>query len=313
VTDRTPFPFVVGSERSGTTLLRLMLDAHPLMAVPPESYFIVDLARRHGRARAGVDPAAVARDLEANRWFRQWGMAPDDLRAALGTGRMGLADAVRRVYGRYAQAQGKPRYGDKTPAYVQHVRLLAGVLPESRFVHLIRDGRDVALSLSEVRWGPRDLLDAALHWRERVARGREAGQEVGAHRYLEVRYERLVADPEPVLREVAELCELPFDDAMLRHQETAADRLPGRPDGLHRRAATAPSGEGRDWRRDMAPEDLAAVELLLGDLLDQLGYERGAGRASAEARDRARRAAARRRRRHLVRRAKFYLRGGRRA
>jgi hypothetical protein len=313
---RYPFPFVVGCERSGTTLLRLMLDAHPDMAVPPESYFIVDLYRRrhrYERRDQPFDTIGLANDLAGSRWFRAWGIPPKDLATVMRReDGVDFAEAIRKLYRGYARMHGKSRYADKTPAYVQHIRALAGIFPEARFVHLIRDGRDVALSLSEVRWGPGSLLEGALQWRERVGRGRHAGMEIGARRYLEVRYERLVADPEPVLREVGEFLELPFDEAMVRHAETAAERIPGRADGLHRRAATAPVTGVRDWRRDLATEDLAAVEAAVGDVLDELGYERAVPDPPREAKRRAQVAAARRARRHLVRRVKFYLQGHRR-
>jgi Sulfotransferase family len=312
---RPPFPFLVGSERSGTTLFRLMLDAHPDMAVPPESYFIIDLYRRRKRyERKGqrYNTIAVANDLAGSRWFRAWGMPPKELATAMRReDDVDFAEAIRKVYRGYARMFGKSRYGDKTPAYVQHIRVLADIFPEARFVHLIRDGRDVAMSLTEVKWGPTDVLEAALQWRERVLRGRQAGAELGAHRYLEARYERLVAEPEPVLREVSEFIEVPFDDAMVRHSETAGERVPGRVDGLHRRAAMAPAAV-RDWRRDMAREDLEAVEAAAGDLLEELGYERAVPDPPKAAKRRARVAASRRSRRHLVRRLKFYLRGQRR-
>jgi hypothetical protein len=222
-----------------------------------------------------------------------------------------FAEAMRKVYRGYARMHGKSRYGDKTPAYVQHIRVLADIFPEARFVHLIRDGRNVALSLAEVNWGPSDVLDAALQWRERVLRGRQAGAEVGAHRYLEVRYERLVDEPEPILREVSGFVDLTFDEAMLRHSETAAERIPGRPDGLHRRAATAPVAI-RDWRQDMARADLEAVEAGVGDLLTELGYERAVPDPPREATRRAQVAASRRARRHLLRRLKYFAKGYRR-
>jgi Sulfotransferase family len=314
---RYPFPFIVGCERSGTTLFRLMLDAHPDMAVPPESYFIVDLYRRRRRyePRRGLpyDTIALAHDMAASRWFRAWGMPPKDLATAMRREEgVDFAEAIRKVYRGYARMHGKSRYGDKTPAYVQHVQTLATIFPEARFLHLIRDGRDVATSLAEVRWGPGDVLEAALQWRERVARGRHAGAEIGAHRYLEVRYERLVAEPEPVLREVTDFVELPFVDAMVRHSETALERIPGRPDGLHRRAATAPVTGLRDWRQDLAREDLDAVEAAVGDLLEELGYERAVPEPSREAKRRAQIAASRRARRHLMRRIRFYVQGHRR-
>jgi hypothetical protein len=313
---RFPFPFLVGSERSGTTMFRLMLDAHPDMAVPPESYFIIDLYRRRKsfeRAGRPYDTIAVANDLAGSRWFREWGMPPRELATAMRREEgVDFAEAMRKVYRGYARMYGKSRYGDKTPAYVQHIRVLAEIFPEARFVHLIRDGRNVALSLTEVKWGPTDVLEGALQWRERVLRGRRAGVEVGAHRYLEVRYEQLVAEPESVLREVSGFIELPFDEAMLRHSETAGARIPGRPDGLHRRAATAPVMGVREWQQDMARDDLEAVEAAAGDLLDQLGYERAVPDPSKAARRRAAVAASRRSRRHFVRRMKFFAKGNRR-
>ncbi len=312
---RYPFPFLVGSERSGTTLFRLMLDAHPDMAIPPESYFIVDLYRRRKRyERKGqrYNTVAVANDLAGSRWFRAWGMPPKTLATAMRReDDVDFAEAMRKVYRGYAKMHGKSRYGDKTPAYVQHIRVLAEIFPEARFVHIIRDGRNVAMSLNEVKWGPNDVLEAALQWKERVMRGRQAGAELGAHRYLEVRYEGLVEQPEPVLREVSGFVELPFDDAMLRHPETAVERVPGRPDGLHRRAATAPAAV-RDWRQDMARGDLEAVEAGVGDLLEELGYERAVPDPPREAERRAQVAASRRARRHLVRRMKYFAKGNRR-
>jgi Sulfotransferase family len=313
---RSPFPFLVGSERSGTTLFRLMLDAHPDMAVPPESYFIIDLYRKRKRYEPSdghrYNTIAVANDLAGSRWFRAWGMPPKELATAMRReDGVDFAEAMRKVYRGYAGMFGKSRYGDKTPAYVQHIRVLGEIFPEARFVHLIRDGRNVAMSLTEVKWGPPDVVEGALQWRERVVRGRRAGTEIGPERYLEVRYERLVAEPEPVLREVSAFLELPFDESMLRHSETAAERVPGRPDGLHRRAATAPVAV-RDWRTDMRREDLEAVEAAAGDLLSELDYERAVPDPPKEARRRARAAASRRSRRHLSRRMKFYLRGQRR-
>ncbi|HXJ65498.1 MAG TPA: sulfotransferase [Actinomycetota bacterium] len=313
---RPPFPFLVGSERSGTTLFRLMLDAHPDMAIPPESYFIVDLYRRRKRyERKGqrYNTIAVANDLAGSRWFRAWGMPPKELATAMQRENdVDFAEAMRKVYRGYARMHGKSRYGDKTPAYVQHIRVLSQIFPESRFVHLIRDGRNVALSLTEVKWGPPDVVEGALQWKERVLRGRQAGAQLGSERYREARYERLVDEPEPVLREVSAFVELRFDEAMLRHSETASARVPGRADGLHARAATAPASDGRDWRRDMSREDLEAVEAAAGDLLEELGYERGAPDPSKAARQRAKAVASRRARRHRVRRLKYYARGNRR-
>jgi hypothetical protein len=302
---RPVFPFVVGCERSGTTLLRLMLDAHPQLAVPPESYFIVDLWRRrsrYARIDGTIEPDPFRRDLQRHRWFRYWDVPAETLEVALDRPAR-FPDAIRRLYAAYARLHGKPRYGDKTPAYVQHVRLLADLLPEARFLHLIRDGREVALSLAEVPWGPGNVLDAAIHWAERVERGRRSGPALGHDRYREVRYERLVADPERELEGVAAFFDLGFDRSMLRHAERSRVRVP-RPGLEHERSMAEPRPGARDWRREMAPEDLEAVEAAVGDLLDDMGYERAVPVPSAEARRRAGAARRRRERKHRWRRIK---------
>jgi len=242
---RPIFPFVVGCSRSGTTLLRALLDAHPLLAVPPESHFAV-----LPRLRLRRDP-----------WFRLWDIDPPDLRG------LGVADAVRAVFAAYAAAHGKPRYADKTPHYVSHLPLLADRFPEARFVHVVRDGRDVALSLLEVPWGPDDLEGAALHWRRRVLEGRAAG--LGPARYRELRYEALVADPERELRGLAAWLELPYDPAMLDPaRRPVAMPYPEH----HHRVALAPTPGLRDWRREMSAADAARFQAVAGDALAELGY-----------------------------------------
>ncbi|MDQ3781798.1 MAG: sulfotransferase, partial [Actinomycetota bacterium] len=181
------FPTIVGSGRSGTTLLRSMLNAHPELSIPRESHFLVDLA---GDGKLVDDqrldvPALVDR-LGSNAWFQAWDLDLAEVEARLGKAAPeDVAAAVRVVYSTYAHAHGKTRYGDKTPSYVMHMPTILGLLPEARFVHLIRDGRDVALSFLDASFGPDTVEEAALHWKQRVRRGRVAGRLLGPGRYLE--------------------------------------------------------------------------------------------------------------------------------
>src|SRR5687767_7251824 len=142
---RQPAPFVVGVSRSGTTLLRLMLDAHPQLTIPPETHFVPELIRAAGRRRASAE--GLAEIIVSQRQWGDFGVDEAELRLRLeALDRVEPAGALRAFYGLYAEKQGKPRWGDKTPIYVEHMRGIAKALPEARFVHLIRDGRDVALS-----------------------------------------------------------------------------------------------------------------------------------------------------------------------
>ncbi|HYH62150.1 MAG TPA: sulfotransferase, partial [Solirubrobacterales bacterium] len=224
-----PAPFVVGVGRSGTTLLRLMLDAHSTMAVPPETHFFGSLLDASGRVRFGPAQALAAITEDQHRRWNDFGLEPAELMARFeAIPRFNITDALRAFYELYAEKQGKERWGDKTPDYIKRMRRIKRVLPEARFIHVIRDGRDVALSTNKriIERGHRDPLPAkrsARRWRNRIEKARADGPKLGE--YLEIRYEDLVTDTEPTLRRVCQFIELEFEPAMLRYHETAGERL----------------------------------------------------------------------------------------
>lgn len=288
---RHPFPFVVGCGRSGTTLVRAMLDAHPDLAVPGESYFPVWLARTRRRYHrgGGFDSSSFADDLLADAWFRRWALPEAAVRGAIATDAPAdFADAVRSIYRLYARHHGKERYGDKTPTFVLHLPVLAELFPEAVFIHVVRDGRDVALSLLEADWGPSTLGDAALHWKLHVRSGARAGARMEPERYHQVRYEDLVEDPEDGARTLCRFVGLDFDAAMLRYFERAGDLLAGLPDAVEHQNLRLPPTQGiRNWRRHMTTDDVALFETLTADVLDRFGYERTSGSISAPVQARA--------------------------
>ena len=286
-----PFTFVVGCNRSGTTLVRAMLDAHPAMTVVHESRFIVSLAA--GRSRyerpGGFDAVAFTEDLVAHPSFARLQLEPADVAEALRpVPPADYPDAVRRVFATYAARRGKSRYADKTPEYVLQLPLLAALFPEARFVHVVRDGRDVAVALGAVKFSPRPVSEAALIWRTLAGQGRRDAAALGPDRAVELRYESLVNDPEPELRRLVAFLDLSYDDAMLRYFEQADEIISTAGfRELHDNIRRPPTAGLRDWRIDMAPGDVALFEALAGDLLDELGYERAVPRPDAGTRLRA--------------------------
>lgn len=278
-----PFPFFVGCGRSGTTLLRALVDGHPDMAVPPESHFIVPLARH--LAPGAFDAGSFLDHLYASERFGLWELDRTALEASFGDSPPDdYAGAVRAVFALWAARRGKERYADKTPVYVLHVASLARLFPEAVFVHLVRDGRDVAASFLELGWAA-TVEEAAFHWQLRVQRGRRAGRSLPAGRYHELRYEDLVRDPESSLRWLCQVMGLPFEAAMLDHEHRAAEvvRTTSHP-SYHRNLAGPVARHVRDWRRDLSRDQVARFELSAGRLLDDLGYERSGGRPSARVR-----------------------------
>ncbi len=293
---RVPAPFVVGIARSGTTLLRLMLDAHSELTIPPETHFLPRLFNHFDRWLAdGVEGDELRqRAMELITSHPRWGdidLDPELVRRRMADhDPLTPGDAARSFYEAYAAHVGKPRWGDKSPPYTWKAKRIQRALPEAHFIHLIRDGRDVALSLSEVSWGPGDLQAAAAKWVDELGRARQRARRLAPGTYMELRYEDLVADPEPLLRRVGDFVDLPWDPAMLEYHHGAEDRMKEvirdfHPMGggtitaeerkrQHELVSRPPSSTrvGR-WRTEMSAEDRRAFEQVAGKQLVELGYE----------------------------------------
>lgn len=269
--------FVVGCERSGTTLLRLMLDSHPSLAIPNESHFIVGLHRRSSWFAAKRSPVQTLERVLEDESFARWGLDPALVRQlAAVTKPSSYAEVMRTVFATYAAIEGKPRWGDKSPTYLIHIPLLAELFPGAQFIHVIRDGREVATSLAAQAWGPPSAIAAAAVWKTRVREGRRAGSRLPSGRYLEVRLEQLVDQPEHVLRDICGFLHEPFAPEMLdyhlRRREQVRSVKRAYPITDHRHLSLPPTRGLRDWRAGLTVTDQLAVEAAAQPLLHELGY-----------------------------------------
>jgi sulfotransferase family protein len=284
-------PIIIGAPRSGTTLLRFMLDSHPELAIPPETGFLslADHFSGTGAAlrRAFFDGVRTF-PPDAPGW-NDFGLPAEEFWASLvAIEPFSIADGYRAFYRGYAARAGKPRWGDKTPMYCLHLATIAAVLPEARFIHIVRDGRDVALSLRQMWFSPGHGIDVqAEHWRRCVSTAREHGARCG--HYHEVRYEELVSDPERVLRAVCEFVELSYAPEMLEYHRRTPQRLEehrerrrvdgslvvSHADRLRQQAmVTRPPQPSRiqTWKERMTEDDRRGFEAIAGPLLRELGY-----------------------------------------
>jgi Sulfotransferase family len=283
-----PAPFVVGAPRSGTTLLRLMLDAHPDLAIPAETNFIPRVAEECAAASDSAEAFCTAL-VSLDRWgdFRVDGQRLRERVARISP--FDVAEAFRAFYQLCAERFDKPRWGDKTPTYLLEMTKIQAILPEARFVHIVRDGRDCAVSTKDLWFGPEGGAHAGFWWYSMMNEARMQATQLD--HYLEVRYEDLVADAEPVLRQVCEFADLPWDPAVLRYYERSETRLQDenrpmlRTDGeggviqgserlkIHARTKEAPRSDriGR-WRIEMSPADQEAFAAIAGEALEEFGY-----------------------------------------
>jgi Sulfotransferase family len=274
---------VLGVSRSGTTLLRVVLDRSPGVAIPDESFFVPLLARRHGRT---IDADRFLDEVARIPTIRAWGVRVDDVGPRIRSG-MATGSAIAAIFEAYAEKQAKPRWGDKTPMYMSHLPLLERLFPDAQYVHLVRDGRDAALSFLEMpretftrTWAhPTTAAQFACLWRKEVSAARALGGRVGPDRYREIRYEDLVVDPTSSVEAICRFASIPFEPEMLAYAGSVD--VSDKPHQLRLRRSPTPGV--RSWRDEMSASEIAAFEAVAGEVLEDLGYEVTSSRSSLRA------------------------------
>jgi hypothetical protein len=203
-----------------------------------------------------------------------------------------LTEGLRTFYCMYAQRFGKDRWGDKSPRYRALMGQIQRMLPEARFVHLIRDGRDVALSIRDLWWGPNSVQEAASWWVTSIRQARREMEHVDY--YLEIRYEDLILDSESTLKRICDFIDLPWNPHMLEYYHHADARLSELDD---RAAGSVPSDQAAPqvtaearrgihaltrkppekdrvarWRREMSADERESFVGIAGETLAEFGY-----------------------------------------
>ncbi len=176
--------FVLGCPRSGTTLLQLMLHAHPRIAIPPETRFVLTTYQARnsvGDLRDEQNRRALAASIvrERHTLFYDLELDADEVFDEIVQGPPTVGSAIGIVFRAYARRFGKPRWGDKRPGYYQQIPGLLRMFPDAQIVHQIRDGRDCVASLLTMPWFTQDIYAAICSWVEAIDSGRRAGAAPG--------------------------------------------------------------------------------------------------------------------------------------
>jgi hypothetical protein len=267
---KDPLLLVSGCPRSGTTLFRNMLAAHPDVAAPlGEGNFVIRIFGQMKLAHRTADVAWAWDRMKVDRHFQAWDLDTELLEAVIAAHAPdSYADLVRIIFAAVAAKHNKPFSADKCTSYSMHWRWLAEQFPTTRFVHVVRDPRETCMSLPLQYFHHGGVAGAAWWWVIHVMGTLKVATALG-DRWLEIRYEDLVSDPVNQLDAVCRHAGIMFDDAMLRYTEATA-----KPAGvLHHAAANAPSEDVRKWRKEFSHDDLVAIERITGPWMTRYGYE----------------------------------------
>jgi hypothetical protein len=232
----TPPPFfIVGAGRSGTTLLRLMLCGHEELFVPPEAWFFGELVCNLPSVGPldKEDLDECARIILANERWKDWRCPEEKLERILGNcAGLGQAAVLDRIFRGAFDLPDGVRWGEKSPRHSYIVDRIGRLFPQSQFIHLIRDGRDVASSMLARGWFGANTRRGAEHWQSCV-HGASRAAAFGPDRYMEVRFEALVENPEEQIGRICRFLKIDFDRRMLSYQDQIGKFIPSGESAYH--------------------------------------------------------------------------------
>lgn len=267
--------FIVACPRSGTTLLQLMLHAHPRIAIPPENRFFLDVYRDRatfGDLRQPSARLAVADRILSWERFDDLKVAPEVIRERIVEGPPTLGSALGIVFREYALLYGKPRWGDKRPLYLHHLPALLRLFPDAQIIHIVRDGRDCVASLQSMPWWQTGKVAAVTAWLQSMDLARRAGARLPADQFYELSYERLVGNPRAELEAMCVFLGESFSEDMLDPHRQAVAAVPKDKVWHARTHGAIDSASINTWADRLAPWQTGALELLGGRALRRYGY-----------------------------------------
>ena len=265
--------FVVGNERSGTTLLTVLLGRHSELATTPETYFLRMIPRKN-----------TGHIFTHNELLDQLFAWPHTRDMNLDRGR--LTERFNRFPAAYPflframleqfaaeHAPGKSRVGEKTPLHLLNVPTLMEWFPQGRVICIVRDGRDVVLSLRNMAWvRERRVRPLCWNWMRKLQIAEEYRQRF-PEQFLLIRYEDLLDQPQETLRQVDHFLGLTFEEQQFDASLRPAHVVPTSEEGWKGQALLEvdPSRKA-SWKKNATPQQLLVMNALMGDALRRMGY-----------------------------------------
>jgi hypothetical protein len=272
-----PPVFIVGCPRSGTSFLyHLLLSAGGFARFHTQMNVFDVLEPIFGHLNSSSNKKKMMQEWLRSKAFAVSGLDANEIEARVMADCHNGSDFIRIVMEEVARKQGVDRWIDSTPTNIPHMLRIGRDFPEAQFIHIIRDARDVALSLDKRHWSrplpwdkKRSLLAAGLYWEWIVRKGRRYGSALGP-RYLEVRYEDLVERPEPTLRSLGNFLQHDLDYSRIQEASVGSVKKPltSFKEDLKEGHFT-PVGR---WKDKFPKDQLTQFEQLIGTYLQELGY-----------------------------------------
>ena len=263
--------FIGGHPRSGTTLLGAMLGAHRECICTPESPFKARVFRNLRKGGINTIDIQTAFEMIRNSWrFKLWGLpiqpVPYDEISS-------YQELILWLVKSYAKKTGKPEstfWIDHTPANIEHADTLIKLFPDSRLLHIIRDGRAVAASIMHLDWGANTIDRAAHSWVRKVSHYVGVESSLGAERIMQIKFEELIQEPESTLKNICRFINIDFQSHMVTGSGFKVPKYTVQQHSLLGKKLDVKRVSA--WEKDLTPRQIEIFESIAGGLLQSLGY-----------------------------------------
>lgn len=271
--DKEPI-FIIGSSRSGTTLLQMIMNAHPNVAIYGEIHFFDEICKVMGGCNTQINDipnfinSALMRAYHVSL-LPKLDAVLDKVKAKLSNTSFNGVELYTAMMESFAELESKRRYGEKTNENIRYIDELFSIFPQSKIIHIVRDPRDVVSSMMSMPWASNDILANTLRWRAELSNVQKYKED---DRIFEIRYEDLIQNPEQICRALCDfICE-PFFPEMLEYDRKAKDYIVNEP-WKNRTEKSIDGSAKQRWKKDLNPWQVCAVQMMVGGLMKSYGYE----------------------------------------
>ncbi len=263
---RKPPVFVMGCQRSGTSFLYRVLSEILNIGFGRDNTLFLRLFKsidRYGDLKHDKNLRKLLDDISQSTVFKKRfkGLQINDIDFINSIEKREYPDIIRSIYALWALKHGQTSWGGKTPDYTGHIEPLTQLFPDVKIIHIVRDGRDVALSLFDLPWGPEDVYVAANYWKKRVILG-SSGKMVLMERFLECKYEDFLEQPESLFTQMLDFLDYEGslrEKKILEFREKIISKI--KPNNTFK------------WKTKMLKSDIRIFELTAREQLENYGYE----------------------------------------
>lgn len=267
--------FIFGCPRSGTSLLSRIIDCHPRIAIPYESHFyntFYPWLKYYGDLQLPRNRYRLIDDILSTEVMKDWSPPPERQQTFESIQQYDFNGVVDALMSAWARAQGKQRWGEKTPAHVFYWHEILQAFPNLQVLHIVRDGRDVALSWKRARFGPKHIYPLAQKWVQYLETVEALKTTLDDRSFLELRYEELLLKLEPVVRKICGFLGEEFTPNLLAFH-SLGKAYPTDRQNQQNLSKPPLTNNIQKWRTEMSARELRIFEAVAGSTLERYGYE----------------------------------------